>query len=97
MLRASLVPPLSLQPAALASCAQLNIVAERVCCAPSLAAPIPLPLRLQDVVLLDSIYGTWDSGNPSTYYNNLEAGSVNAGLGSQPTQHQRQELDISYK
>lgn len=63
----------------------------------SLIAPIPLLLCLQDVVLLDSIYGTWDSGNPSNYYNNLEAGSVNAGPGGQPTQHQRQELDISYK
>ena len=57
----------------------------------------PSTLFLQDVVLLDSIYGTWDSGNPSTYYNNLEAGSVNAGTSGQPTQHQRQELDISYK
>ena len=97
MLCNSLLPSLCLQRGALASCAQLNVVAKRFCCATVWLRPSCLPLCLQDVVLLDSIYGTWDSGNPSTYYNNLEAGSVTAGPGGQPTQHQRQELDISYK
>lgn len=57
---------------------------------------------VQDVLLLDSLRGSWDSNNPGVYYgyllgnstNKIPAGTAGYGL---PTAHQRQELDIAYK
>ena len=51
---------------------------------------------LQDVVLLDTLLGTWDANNPSLYYSNLEAGSVYS-VSNNPSPWQLQQLDPSYK
>ena len=51
---------------------------------------------LQDVLLMDSLRGYWDSSNTAAYYNYLFASSNNT-VGSAPLPHQRQELDPAFK
>ena len=54
---------------------------------------------VQDVLLLDSLRGSWDSGDVSQYYQYLLGNSTNAAANSltAPLAHQRQELDPAYK
>ena len=57
---------------------------------------------LQDVLLLDSIRGSWDSNNQALYYGYLLGNSTNRitatpGVCGSLLPHQRQELDIAYK
>lgn len=51
---------------------------------------------MQDVLLLDSLRGSWDSSDVSLYYNNLLANSTSAAANGL-TAHQRQQLDPAYK
>lgn len=54
---------------------------------------------LQDVVLLDTLRGYWDSSDVALYYNYLVAHTATTpptGT-SLPLPHQRQELDPAYK
>ncbi|KAL3148640.1 hypothetical protein ABBQ38_014063 [Trebouxia sp. C0009 RCD-2024] len=54
---------------------------------------------VQDVLLLDSLRGSWDSSDVSLYYNYLLANSTSAAANglTAPLQHQRQQLDPAYK
>lgn len=54
---------------------------------------------MQDVLLLDSLRGSWDSSDVSLYYNYLLANSTSAAANglTAPLQHQRQQLDPAYK
>lgn len=56
---------------------------------------------LQDVLLLDSLRGSWDSNNQALYYGYLLGNSTNKASttlsATSPLPHQRQELDIAYK
>lgn len=54
---------------------------------------------MQDVLLLDSLRGSWDSGDVSQYYKYLLGNSTSAAANSltAPLPHQRQELDPAYK
>ena len=56
-------------------------------------------LCMQDVLLLDSLRGSWDSGDVSQYYKYLLGNTTNAAANSltAPLPHQRQELDPAYK
>ena len=56
------------------------------------------PQLLQDVVLLDTLRGYWDSSDVALYYNYLVAHTATTpptGT-SLPLPHQRQELDPAY-
>ena len=54
---------------------------------------------MQDVLLLDSLRGSWDSSDVSLYYNYLLANSTSAAANglTAPLRHQRQQLDPAYK
>ena len=58
-------------------------------------------LVVQDVLLLDSLRGSWDSSNVALYYSNLLRNATSATANGVTTavslQHQRQELDPAYK
>ena len=54
---------------------------------------------MQDVLLLDSLRGLWDSSNVQLYYNYLLLNSTSAAANSvtAPLPHQMQQLDPAYK
>ena len=56
---------------------------------------------MQDVLLLDSLRGTWDSNNVAQYYKYLLANATSAAANGVTTTlnlpHQRQELDPAFK
>ena len=63
---------------------------------------VKLHIVLQDVLLLDSLRGSWDSNNQALYYGYLLSNSTNRitagpGVCGSLLPHQRQELDIAYK